>query len=190
MQNRIVLILVIGIVTGPQCFAEDNAAPYGSSEFTTFDGINNLDQLKVVFDFNFYDPHGIKRALHPISYMLKTTQEYGPVSFEPVDIIVVSHGSEVVAFAKQNYKEFKDIVDRSSRFAELGVKFEVCSVAAAALGFSPNDFHGFVRVVPTGGYALVYHQNQGYALLPGAATVPGDLINPNNKPFLGTKSNN
>ena len=189
MSLKTIIVLVIGLLTTPLCFAEGSNTPYGSSSFITFDGVKKLEQLKVVFDFNFYEPHGLKRALYPISYMLKTVQEYGPVSFEPVDIIAVSHGSEVVAFAKQNYKEYKDIVDRSARLSELGVKFEVCSVAAAALGFSPNDFHGFVRVVPTGAYALVYHQNQGYALMPGAATVPGDLINPNNKLFLGTKSN-
>lgn len=142
-----------------------------------------------MFDFNFAKPHGVKRALHPVSILLKTVQEYGPVSFEPVDIFVVSHGSEVVAFAKQNYKDYKDIVDRAARVAELGVKFEIYSVAAAALGFNSNDFHGFVRVVPTGAYALIYHQNQGYALMPGAATVPDNLINPYNTSFLGTKSN-
>ena len=190
MTVRILLYVVIGFIAAPLSFAEEKSTPYGSSEFITFDGIKRLEQLKVVFDFNFADPHGVKRALHPVSIILKTVHEYGPVSFEPVDIFVVSHGSEVVAFAKQNYEEYKDIVDRAARLADLGVKFEVCSVAASGLGFNPDDFHGFVRAVPTGAYALIYHQNQGYALMPGAATVPSDLINPNNRSFLGTKSNN
>jgi intracellular sulfur oxidation DsrE/DsrF family protein len=188
MLVRTVFILVISLFTASPCVAESIDAPYGSSKFKSFDGIKNLEQLKAVFDFNFDNPEGVKRALIPISIFIKTVQEYGPVSFEPYNLIAVSHGSEVVAFAKQNYQQFKDIVDSASRLAELGVRFEVCSVAAEALGFSVDDFHEFVDVVPLGTYALAYHQQQGYALLPGAATVPSDLINPNNRPYLGTKS--
>ena len=79
MPIRTIIILVIGFLTGPPCFAEGSNTPYGSSSFITFDGVKKLEQLKVVFDFNFYEPHGVKRVLHPISYMLKTAQEYGPV---------------------------------------------------------------------------------------------------------------
>jgi hypothetical protein len=146
-----------------------------------------VERLKVAFDFNFADPKGVARALHPISYMVKTVQEYGPALFEPVDIIVVSHGSEIVVWAKQNYTQYKDIVDRAARFAKMGVKFEVCIVAADTLGYKPEDFHGFVRVVPLGSYALAYHHNQGYAIIPGAATIPGSIINPDNKLYLGKR---
>ena len=187
MLVRPVFILVISLFTVSPCLAESIDTPYGSSKFKSFDGIKKLEQLKAVFDFNFEDPEGVKRALIPISFFIKTVQEYGPVSFEPYDLIVVSHGSEVTAFARQNYQQFKDIVDSASRLAELGVKFEVCSVAAEALGFDVDDFHGFVDIVPLGTYALAYHQQQGYTLLPGAATVPSDLINPNNRSFIRTK---
>lgn len=190
MQLHTLIILVVGLLAGSPCFSESNNSPYGSSKFRVFDNITKVEQLKAVFDFNFEDPNGVQRALIPVSFFIQTVQEYGPVSFEPYDIIVVSHGSEVAAYAKKNYHQYKDIIDKSSRLAELGVKFEVCSVAAAALGFSIDDFHGFVRVVPLGTYALAYHQQQGYALLPGAATVPSDLINPNNRSFLGTKYKN
>jgi len=189
MINRKLLLLVITIFSTTLTFAEDKNAPYGSSNFVKLDGIDKLETLKVVFDFNFEDPAGVKRALYPVSFTIKTVQEYGPVSFEPYDIIAVSHGAEVVAFAKQNYDQYKEIVDHAARLSDLGVKFQVCSVAASGLGFEPNDFHGFVEVVPTGGYALIYYQNIGYALMPGAATVPVDLINSYNKPFLGKKSN-
>lgn len=189
MLTRAIIILVISLTTGSPSIAESTDAPFGSSNFKSFDNIKNTEQLKAVFDFNFEDPEGVKRALIPISFFIKTVQEYGPVSFDPYDLIVVLHGSEVVAFARQNYHQYRDIVDRSARLAEAGVKFEVCSVAADALGFSVDDFHGFIDVVPLGTYALAYHQQQGYALLPGAATVPSDLINSNNRPFLGTKSN-
>jgi intracellular sulfur oxidation DsrE/DsrF family protein len=183
-KHLLACIFLVVIVASP-AIAEEKNAPFRSSSFTTFDDVNQLEQLKVVFDFNFPGPSGVKRALYPVSFTLKAVQEYGPVSFEPVDIIVVSHGSEVVAFAKRNYQEVKEIADWAARLADLGVKFEVCSVAANALGFGPEDFHGFVNVVPTGAYALIYHQNRGYALMPGAASVPGDLINSSNQSYLG-----
>jgi intracellular sulfur oxidation DsrE/DsrF family protein len=189
MIIRTIIIFAISLTATLPCFSESTNSPYGSSKFKPFDGIKNIEQLKAVFDYNFENPEGIKRALIPISFFIKTVQEYGPVSFEPYDLIVVSHGSEVAAFAKQNYHQYKDIVDRSARLAELGVKFEVCSVAANALGFDANDFHGFITVVPLGSYALAFHQQKGYALLPGAATVPSDLINSYNRSFLGTKPN-
>ena len=189
MMHRILLIVFISLLSMNSVYSEDENSPYGSSKFVTLDGIEKIEKLKVVFDFNFEDPAGVQRALHPVSFTIKTIQEYGPVSFEPFDIIVVSHGAEVVAFAKQNYKKYKGIVDHAARLSDLGVKFKVCSVAASGLGFGADDFHGFVEVVPTGGYALIYYQNIGYALMPGAATVPVDLINSYNKSYLGKKSN-
>jgi uncharacterized protein len=189
MNKHILLVVLISALCPLSIYSADNNAPYGSSKFVELDGINKLEQLKVVFDFNFEDPAGIQRALHPVSFTIKTIQEHGPVSFEPYDIVVVSHGAEVVAFAKQNYEKYKGIVDNAARLSDLGVKFKVCSVAASGLGFEPDDFHGFVEVVPTGGYALIYYQNKGYALMPGAATVPVDLINSYNQSSLGKKSN-
>lgn len=188
-MHRYLIAVLLGFIFMGMVYAMDETSPYGKSEFIQFEGIDKLETLKVVFDFNFEDPAGVARALYPVSYTIKTIQEYGPVSFEPYDIIVVSHGSEVVAFARQNYPQYKSLVDHAARLAELGVQFEVCSVAAKALGFQPDDFHGFVKVVPTGAYALIYHQNRGYALMPGAATVPVDLINPHNKQHLGRAPN-
>lgn len=161
--------------------------PYGSSEFTVWPELERNKELKVAFDFNFNDPQGIARALYPVSLLLATIQEYGPVSFEP-DIVVISRGSEAVAWAKRNYAQYKEIVDRAARLAGLGVKFEVCTVAAAALGFEPGDLHGFVRVVPLGTYALAYHAQQGYTVIPGAATVPAPIVNPENQPYLGRRN--
>ena len=143
MLVRTLLLLSIVLVCAQNSFAESVQARYGSSKFSTFAGIDQLGQLKAVFDFNFDDPNGVKRALIPISFFIKTVQEYGPVSFEPYDIVVVMHGSEVAAFAKQNYRKFKDSMDTAGRLAELGVRFEVCSVAAEALGYGADDFHGF-----------------------------------------------
>lgn len=49
-------------------------------------------------------------------------------------------------------------------------------VAASPMTFEPDDLHGFVNVAPLGTYALAYHSNRDYAVIPGAATVPAVLI--------------
>jgi intracellular sulfur oxidation DsrE/DsrF family protein len=187
MIRKSLLILVAMMMT-PLCIVADSrvtdSAPYGTSQYHVWPELQDIDDLKIAFDFNFNVPQGIERALYPVSFILKTIQEYGPVTFEP-NIVIVSHGSEVVAWARQNYQQYKDIVDRAARLAELGVQFEICVVAAEALGFTPEDFHGFVKVVPLGTYALAYHENNGYAVIPGAATVPAPIINTHNDQALG-----
>lgn len=187
MKKYHLFIVLLSIVVSNVCYADSKslpAAPYGSSEFYIWPALKDAEELKVAFDFNFNDPAGVERALYPVSFMLKTIQEYGPVSFD-MNVVVVSHGSEAVVWAKQNYAQYKDVIDRAARLSELGVQFEVCAVAVAALGFKPEDLHGFVRVVPLGTYALAYHASQGFAVIPGAATLPEPLINSNNSKYLG-----
>lgn len=187
-MTRVNLLLFMFLASATYCCFADNSAdqasPYGSSQFHLWPELENTKELKVAFDFNFNDPDGIERALYPVSFILKTIQEYGPVTFKP-NIVIVSHGSEVVAWAKQNYGKYKNVIDRAARLAELGVKYEVCVVAANAMGFSTEDFHSFVNVVPLGTYALGYHASRGYAVIPGAATLPAPLINSRNKEYLG-----
>ena len=187
MTRPTYLVLLLCLLPTIPGFAENPVAdtsPYGESQFHVWPELEAVEELKIAFDFNFNDPQGIERALYPVSFILKTIQEYGPATFEP-NIVVVLHGSEVVALARQNYQRYQAIVDRASRLADLGVKFEICVVAASALGFQPEDFHGFVDIVPLGTYALAYHASKGYAVIPGAATVPAPLINTHNSDYLG-----
>ena len=50
-------------------------------------------------------------------------------------------------------------------YAELGVKFKVCGLAAEDYGYSDKDFYEFVEVVPSAITELVHWQQQGYALM-------------------------
>ena len=50
-------------------------------------------------------------------------------------------------------------------YAELGVKFKVCRLAAEDYGYSDKDFYEFVEVVPSAITELVHWQQQGYALM-------------------------
>jgi len=100
---------------------------------------------------------------------------------DPIKVVIVSHGPEVVVFDKKNYGKYKEIVDRAASFARQGVKFEICRNAAAAQGIAPGDLHGFVTVVPAGPHALAYWQAKGYALNAVGATMPTPPISELNK---------
>ena len=183
------LILALGLIAGAgsALAADPVAEPYGTAKFKTYDDIDSLKTLKVVWDFNFADPKSVAVVFNNLAALLKATADYGPRDFDPVKVVIVSHGPEVVLWAKQNYAKYKDIVDRAAAFAQQGVKFEICRNDAAALGFKPEDLDGFVSVIPARPYALTYWQNKGYALMAVGATVPTKPITPFNKDDVKAK---
>ena len=179
--KKTVLIALIGI--SGMTFAEDSkiTAPYGSAKSSSYADIDQLKQLKVVWDFNFQDPKSVGFVFNNVAALLKATEEYGPHEIDPIKVVIVSHGPEVVLWAKKNYSKYKDIVDRAASFSQQGVRFEVCKNDAAALGFKPEDLDGFVTVIPAGPYALTYWQNKGYAYIAVGATVPTTPFSSYNK---------
>jgi len=164
--------------------AQSIDTPYGTATFSSYADIDKVKELKVVWDFNFSDPKAIGVVLNNLNALLKATAEFGPHELEPIKVVIVSHGPELVVFAKKNYGKYKDIVDRAASFAKQGVKFEICRNAAAAQGFVPEDLYGFTTVVPAGPYALAYWQAKGYTLNAVGATVPTPPISDLNKADL------
>lgn len=121
---------------------------------------------KAVFDFYFADPRHINAALYWIRSLMNPLAEE-PYAFGPdqLDIKVVIHGTELVALAQKNYAQYRDAVERMRYYAELGVEFRVCAIAAHDYGYRPEDFYDFVQVVPSAITELVHWQMQGYGLI-------------------------
>ena len=124
------------------------------------------------WDFNFTDPRAVGTVFNYVNALLSATSEFGPHEIEPIKVVVVSHGAELVVFARKNYQKYKEIADRAAALAKQGVKFEICRNAASFLGFAADDFHGFVTLVPPAPYALAYWQAKGYTLNAVGATMP------------------
>lgn len=148
------------------------SAQYGTAKFEAYKDIDEIKQLKVVWDFNFSDPRAVGTVFNYVNALLNATDEFGPQEIEPIKVVVVSHGPELVIFAKKNLSKYADIVERAAALAKRGVRFEICQNAAAFLGFKPEDFHGFTAVVPPAPYALAYWQAKGYTLNAVGATMP------------------
>ena len=180
-----VLAGVVLAITTSCVFAQES--PYGTSKFSSYADIDSVKQLHTVWDFNFVDPKAVGVVLNNIGALLKATADFGPHEIEPLKVVVVSHGPELAIFAKANYSKYKDIVDRAASFAQQGVRFEACRNAAAAQGFAPEDFHGFINVVPAGPYALAYWQAKGYSLNAVGATMPTPPISSLNKDDIRKK---
>lgn len=146
-----------------------------------------LGNQETVWDFNFTDPKSVGVVFNNVNALLKATAEFGPKDIEPLKVVIVSHGPELVVFAKKNLDKYKDIVERAASLSKQGVSFEICRNAAAAQGFAPEDLHGFVKVVPAGPYALAYWQAKGYSLNAVGATMPTPPISELNKNDINKK---
>jgi intracellular sulfur oxidation DsrE/DsrF family protein len=182
-------LLSLFLVSGAElsAVAQTNEVLYGTAKFEAYPDIDTLKQLKVVWDYNFVDPKAVGVVFNNLNALLRATSEFGPKEIDPIHVVIVSHGPELVVFAKKNYEKYKDIVDRAASFAKQGVKFEICRNAATAQGFVPEDLYGFVTVVPAGPYALAYWQSKGYTLNAVGATMPTPPISDLNRSDINKK---
>ena len=124
------------------------------------------EEPKVLFDFYFDDPQKINLALYWIRSLMNPLAE-APYNYAPefMNIVVVIHGTEIVTVARHNYQKYKDAVDRMRYYAQLGVKFKVCGLAAEDYGYRLKDFQDFIELVPSAIPELAHWQQQGYAVI-------------------------
>jgi len=123
-------------------------------------------EQNVLFDFYFDEPEKINSALYWIrSQMNPLMDEPYNQAPELMNTVVVIHGTEIVAVARKNQDRYKDAVERMRYYAELGVKFKVCGLAARDYDYSAGDFYEFIDVVPSAITELSHWQQQGYSLI-------------------------
>jgi intracellular sulfur oxidation DsrE/DsrF family protein len=121
---------------------------------------------KVLFDFYFDDPIHINSALHWLrSLILPLGESPYDKTPEMMDIVVLIHGTEIVTVVKHNAAKYQEAVERMRYYADLGVKFRVCSRAAQDYGYNAADFQDFVELAPSAMAELVHWQQQGYAVI-------------------------
>lgn len=186
-RKTILTAIAVSLLVAGPALAQSADAPYGTAKFAPYSDIDSVKQLKVVWDFNFIDPKAVGGVFNNLNALLRATTDFGPREIDPIKVVIVSHGPEVVVFDKKNYGKYKEIVDRAASFASQGVKFEVCRNAAAAQGIAPENLHGFITVVPAGPYALAYWQSKGYTLNAVGATMPTPPISDLNKADIRKK---
>ena len=124
------------------------------------------EDAKVMFDFYLDDPQKIDSALYWIRSLVNPLMD-SPYdqSLDLMEIKVIIHGTEIVTLAKKNYEKYKNAVERMRYYAEFGVEFRICGIAADDYGYRPQDFYDFVKVTPSAITELAHWQRQGYALI-------------------------
>lgn len=128
----------------------DEFAPFGKGKTD----MHPMEVTNVVFDANYQDPNQLNILYNFVKNTLKETKGKA---------VVVTHGPELRAFARENYEKYAGVVDKMNELAKMGVEFKMCNNAMKAAGYaSAEDMHGFVTVVPAGFPELAYWQSKGY----------------------------
>lgn len=130
----------------------EEIAPYGTAKTH----LHEYPFIDAVFDVNYEDP----KDLNILHAFVKNTAK--PLKGH---MVVVTHGPELRAFAKENYIKYQGIMDKLAALAEAGVDFRMCNNALTAAGYEPQDMHGFVTVVPAGFPEIAYLQSRGYTYI-------------------------
>lgn len=77
--------------------------------------------------------------------------------------MVVVIGGAIMAFAKENYAKYQDIVDAAADLREAGVRIAYCGSSMPGTGFVASDLHGLGEVVPGGYVEIAELASKGYA---------------------------
>jgi len=106
------------------------------------------------------DPAELERVLGRIEqlFMIEASdQNYAPV-------VIVLHGPEVSVFLRENYRQYKHIVDQAARLTAFNVvDIRVCETRMGVLGADRKALVPFVGTVPFGPAEIErLTQNEGY----------------------------
>ena len=72
-----------------------------------------------------------------------------PAGANPMAIVL--HGPEVEIFFKDNYQDYRNIVDLAARLSAFGVvDVRVCETQTGIMGRSRDSVHSFIGTVPFG----------------------------------------
>ena len=123
-------------------------------------------EQNVLFDFYFDEPDKINLTLYWIRAQINPLMDE-PCNQAPefMNTVVVIYGTEIVTVAHKNYQRYRDAVERMRCYADLGVRFMVCGLAAENYDYSVNDFNELIEVVPSAITELAHWQQPGYSLI-------------------------
>jgi hypothetical protein len=149
MKTTVTLAAALLAVSLAQSAFAEIPAPYGTAKVD----MHSMPKTNTVFDVNYDDP----KKLNTLYFYVKNTKKVTGGK-----VVVVTHGPELRAFAKENYEKYKEIVDKMAELKKDGVEFKMCNNAMQAAGFKAEDMHGFITVVPAGFPEVAYWEGKGY----------------------------
>ncbi len=142
-------LLAQPVLAGPNDPSKFDATPYKAQ--------------KALYDFNFANPTDAKQAFGYVKNHLQAIKEYGQPRTS--HIVIVAHGNELHAFSRLNRAAYPDMYDELKALKEAGVSIQVCSNAARARGYKPDEFYDVITVVPAAVIDIAKWQNEGYSYM-------------------------
>lgn len=141
--------------------AADDMEPYGTAKVN----LHKYPAINRVYDVNYSDP----KQLNALVPFIKNVN-----AVVAGKAVVVLHGTEIRAFAKENYEKYQAVIDQLADLSKEGVEFRMCNNAMHAAGFQASDIDGFVTVVPAGFAEIIDLQRKGYKLINATPTAVKD----------------
>jgi intracellular sulfur oxidation DsrE/DsrF family protein len=146
-KSLIYLLIYLGLfVSAP--YAGATSAPWGGAKVTA----TEYKPQKVVYDVHVKTVEAVESVLDRASYLSTIT------GADPFDqsIVLVLHGQELSFFAIKHYKKYEELIKRAQSLVESeALSIKMCKIAAQSQGFSPDDIHGFVEMVPMGDAEII-----------------------------------
>ena len=155
MSKRFVYscMLAGAVAFAPMLAGAEDLQPYGTAKVNMH---SFPKKINVVFDVNYQNPED----LNLLYFFVKNTKKtLGGKA------VVVTHGRELRAFAKENYEKYQGIMQKMAELKKEGVEFHMCNNAMHAAGFKAEDMNGLVTIVPAGFPEIAYYESQGYAYI-------------------------
>ena len=155
MQKPLIFLLIFtNSLLCSNAFANETAdAPWGGAAVTE----TEYKPQKVVYDVNAENVEAFEGVLSRASYLSTIT---GADPFEQ-SIVLVLHGPEIALFGIKNHKKHKKLMQRAHSLVDSEVlTIRMCRVAAEAMGYKPEDIHGFVEMIPMGDAEIIRLQNE------------------------------
>ena len=165
-------LLALTFSTASLTALADDMTPYGDAKVD----MHKYPKINRVYDVNYDDPKKLNALVNFIKNVNKVV---------PGKAVVVLHGTEIRAFAKENYEKYQAVIDQLADLRKEGVDFRMCNNAMHGAGFEAKDIDGFVTIVPAGFAEVISLQNKGYKVIDATATAVKDsryIDHPEKKP--------
>lgn len=180
MKSKIVVagILVATFSAMPGAVFAVDMTPFGDAKVD----MHKYGKIDRVYDVSYDDP---KKLNNLISFIKNVN------AVVPGKAVVVLHGAEIRAFAKENYEKYQGVIDQLAALSKEGVEFRMCNNAMRGAGFEPKDIDGFITIIPAGFAEIIDLQQKGYRVIDASVTPVKDsryIDHPELKPQQQPKS--
>lgn len=145
---KVLFLIIILVFIGSLNSQADNAdsIDLGNDNLSHSNSGNTGDVLNLLADIRV---HSADELLHTLTQVEEIFDKGGIPSGTDSPVVFLLHGNEAKTLFKQNYKQYKSVVDKAARLSAFGVvDIKVCETWADNKGLPVKNLQPFVATVP------------------------------------------